>query len=205
MCRLVGCTRQRIPNPRHLRARERQLARAQKALSRKKKGSKNRSKACIRVATLHRRVRETRLDYLHKLSSALVSENQALAFEDLAVAGLSRTHMAKSVHDVGWATLLRLCEYKAAEAGRQFVKIDRWHPSSQICAVCGRKDGKKPLSVRTWECPCGAILDRDFNAALNILDAAGLAESLNACGGDVRLALASANPSETRIHLKETA
>jgi putative transposase len=102
------------------------------------------------------------------------------------VAGLGRTRLAKSVHDAGWATLVRLLEEKAAQHGRRVVKIGRWEPTSQICSACRHRDGPKPLSIRAWACQaCGVVHDRDANAARNILVAAGLAETQNACGGSV--------------------
>ncbi|WP_245813922.1 RNA-guided endonuclease InsQ/TnpB family protein [Rhodococcus marinonascens] len=118
-------TREKVPAPRHLRAAEKRVARAQKALARKEKGSHNRAKARIRVAVVHRKVRETRLDHHHKLARRLIHENQVVAVEDLAVAGLVRTGLAKSVHEAGWSTLVRLLQEKAAMHGRTVVKIDR--------------------------------------------------------------------------------
>ena len=195
-----------IANPRHLRARERHLARAQRALARKQKGSANRSKARVKVAVHHRKVREARADYLHKTALRLVRDNQAVYVEDLAVSGLARTRLAKSVHDAGWATLVRLLEERAERYGRTVVKVGRWFPSSQICSMCGVKDGPKPLDVRTWTCGgCGAVLDRDVNAARNIrLEgrkvAAGQADTLNDCGADVRPGQASAVGAEAVTH-----
>ncbi|MBO0769997.1 MAG: transposase [Actinobacteria bacterium] len=175
-----------ITNPRLLRAKERRLARAQRALSRKTKGSANRTKARRAVAVLHRKVREARLDHAHKTALRLVRENQAVYAEDLAVSGLTRTRLAKSVHDAGWAQLLRLVAEKAEHHGRTFHRIGRFVPTSQVCSECGTKDGPKPLSVRSWTCVrCGTKHDRDVNAARNIL-AAGRAERLNACGRDIR-------------------
>jgi putative transposase len=175
-----------IANPRFLRAKERHLARAQRALSRKRRGSANRVKARRRVAVLHRKVRETRLDYAHKTALRLVRDNQAIYAEDLAVSGLARTRLAKSVYDAGWAQLLRLVEEKAIQYGRTFGRIGRFEPTSQVCSACGTNGGPKPLSVRAWSCSaCGNVHDRDVNAAKNIL-AAGRADRLNACGGSVR-------------------
>lgn len=175
-----------IVNPRFLRRKERHLARAQRALSRKQEGSANRAKARRRVAVLHRKVREARLDHAHKTALWLVRDNQAVYAEDLAVAGLARTRLAKSIHDAGWAQLLRLLAEKANHHGRMFHRIDRFEPTSQACSSCGVKDGPKPLNIREWACAaCGAVHDRDVNAAINIL-AAGRADSQNACGGDVR-------------------
>lgn len=180
-----------VDNPRHLRFARRRLARAQRALARKRRGSANRRKAVRRVAILHRRVRETRLDAHHKLALRLVRDNQAVYLEDLCVAGLARTRLARSVHDAGWSTLVRLIGEKAAHYGRTVVKIGRWYPSSRLCSGCGHHDGPKPLDVRVWTCPsCGIEHDRDLNAARNVLAegrrmAAGLAD-INACGADVR-------------------
>jgi putative transposase len=189
-----------IPNPRFLRAKERKLARAQRALSRAAKGSANRVKARRRVAVVHRKVRETRLDHAHKTALALVRDNQVVYAEDLAVAGLARTRLAKSVHDAGWAQLLRLSGEKAQQYGRTFHRIGRFTPTSKTCSTCGANDGPKPLHVRSWRCgACGAVHDRDVNAARNIL-AAGRAERLNACGGTVRPGASLAGPGETGTH-----
>ena len=189
-----------IVNPRFLRVKERRLARAQRALSRKAKGSANRAKARHRVAVVHRKVRESRLDHAHKTALRLVRDNQAVYAEDLAVSGLARTRLARSVHDAGWAQLLRLVGEKADQHGRTFHRIGRFVPTSQICSACGTSDGPKPLSVRTWACAaCGAVHDRDINAARNIL-AAGRADRLNACGGTVRPPSAVAGPAEAGTH-----
>ena len=194
-------SREKIFNPKWLAAKERALARAQRALARKQKGSQNKEKARHEVAVLHRKVREARLDHHHKLARRLIDENQVVAVEGLTVAGLARTRMGKSIHDAGWAILIRLIQEKAATHGREVRVIDRWEPTTQMCAVCESRDGKKPLSVRTWTCgTCGIVLDRDHNAAVNVMLAAGLAESLNACGGDVRLRLAAADPGEAGTH-----
>jgi putative transposase len=192
---------EQVANPRHLRASKRRLARAQRQLSRKQKGSANRAKARHRVAVDHRRVRDRRADHHHKLALRLIRENQAVAVEDLAVAGLSRTRLAKSIHDAGWATLVRLLEEKAAQHGRRAVKIGRWTPTSQVCSACGHRDCPKPLGVRVWACQaCGAVHDRDVNAARTILVAAGLAETLNACGGSVRPGATLAVADEAGTH-----
>ncbi len=188
-------TREKHQNPRWLRSKERRLVRAQRALSRKRRGSTNREKARHLVAVHHRKVREARLDHHHKLALRLVRENQAVAVEGLSIAGLARTRMAKSIHDAGWAILLRLLQEKALASGREVIVIDRWEPTTQTCSVCGAPGGKKPLNVREWACQgCGTRLDRDYNAAVNIMVAAGLAETLNACGGSVRRRLAVADP-----------
>ncbi|WP_305095087.1 transposase [Prescottella sp. R16] len=175
-----------VTSPKFFRQAERRLRKAQKNLSRKEKGSKNRAKARVKVARAHARVRDARLDFAHKQSTTIVRENQAVYVEDLCVTGLARTRLAKSVHDAGWGQFLRLVEEKATRYGRTFGTVDRFFPSSQTCSTCGRVDGKKPLHVRTWACPCGAVHDRDLNAAINIL-AAGRAERRNACGETVSL------------------
>ena len=175
-----------IESPKFFRSAERRLRTAQQNLSRKQKGSKNRAKARRKVARAHAKVADTRRDWAHQHSTTIIRENQAVFVEDLCVTGLARTRLAKSVHDAGWGMFTRMLEEKAARYGRTFVKVDRWFPSTQMCSTCGRIDGKKPLSVREWSCPCGAVHDRDLNAAKNIL-AAGRAERLNACGGTVSL------------------
>jgi putative transposase len=143
-----------IANPRFLRARERHLAKAQRVLSRTAKGSANRVKARRRVAALHRKVRATRLDRAHKTALALVRDSQAVYAEDLAVSGLARTRLAKSVHDAGWAQLLRLIGEKAGQYGRTFHQVGRFTPTSQTCSACGARDAPKPLHVRSWQCGC---------------------------------------------------
>ena len=181
----------KIDNPRYLRNAERRLKRAQRALSRKTKGSANRAKAQVRVARLHAKVRDTRRDFHHKTSTTIIRENQAVYVEDLAVAGLARTRLAKSVHDAGWAAFVGMLEYKAARHGRTFAKINRWYPSSKRCSTCGAVAEKMPLHVRQWTCGCGTTHDRDVNAARNIL-AAGQADRLNDCRAQVRPAPVSA-------------
>ena len=195
-----------VDNPRHLRCGQRRLGRAQRALARKQRGSANRCKAVRRVAVLHRKVRQARLDAHHKIALRLVRDNQTVHLESLSVAGLARTKLARSVHDAGWSTLVRLIEEKAAYHGRTVVKVDRTFPSSQLCSTCGYRDGPKPLSVRAWTCTsCGTEHDRDRNAARNVLAegrrmAAGLAD-INACGAGVRPGLVPAAGDETGTRL----
>jgi putative transposase len=175
----------KISSPRFLRRAERKLRRAQRDLSRKARGSRNRDKARVKVARAHARVADARRDFHHQLSTALIRDNQAIAVEDLAVSGLGRTRLAKSVHDAGWASFMAMLEYKAALHGRELIRIGRFEPTSQVCSSCGVKDGPKPLSVREWTCGgCGAVHDRDINAAVNVAKAAGLA--VTACGARVR-------------------
>jgi len=194
-------TTEAVANPKHLVAAQQRLARAQRALSRKQIGSANRAKARVRVAIAYRKVRDRRADHHHKLALRLIRENQAVAVEDLCVAGLGRTRLAKSVHDAGWATFVRLLEEKAAQHGRQVVKIGRWEPTSQTCSACRYRRGPQPLGVRAWACQaCGVAHDRDANAARNILVAAGLAETQNACGADVSPPVMTAVGDEAGTH-----
>jgi putative transposase len=185
----------KIASPRFLRRAEKKLKRAQRALSRKQEGSQNRDKAKIKVARAHARVGDARRDFHHQLSTALIRDNQAVAVEDLAVNGLARTRMARSVHDAGWSAFVHMLEYKARLYGRRFYRIGRFEPTSQVCSACGGRDGPKPLHVRAWQCRgCGTWLDRDVNAAVNIARAAGLA--VTACGAQVRPGLALAQRGE---------
>ncbi|MGD6747212.1 RNA-guided endonuclease InsQ/TnpB family protein [Streptomyces sp. BH106] len=189
----------KIDSPRFLRRAEKKLKKAQRELSRKQKGSKNRAKARLKVARAHARVADARREFHHQLSTRLISENQGIAVEDLSVAGLARTRLAKSVHDAGWATFVGMLAYKAARYGRTLVKIGRFEPTSQTCSTCGVKDGPKPLKVREWTCTaCGVVHDRDVNAAINIKKAAGLAVS--ACGAPVRPEPVLAQREETGSH-----
>ncbi|MFF2922177.1 RNA-guided endonuclease InsQ/TnpB family protein [Streptomyces celluloflavus] len=189
----------KIDAPKFLRRAEKKLKRAQQALSRKAKGSKNREKARSKVARHHARVADARREFHHQLSTQLMRENQAIAVEDLAVKGLARTRLAKSVHDAGWSAFVTMLEYKATKFGRTLIKIGRFEPTSQVCSHCGVKDGPKPLNVRVWQCQaCGVWLDRDTNAAVNIAKAAGLAVS--ACRAQVRPGLVPAQRVEAGTH-----
>ncbi|MGV9221538.1 RNA-guided endonuclease InsQ/TnpB family protein [Streptomyces albogriseolus] len=189
----------KVDSPRFLRRAEKRLKKAQRALSRKEKGSSNRNKARLKVACAHAKVTHARREFHHQLSTKLIRENQAVAVEDLAVKGLARTRLAKSVHDAGWSAFVSMLEYKAARYGRAFHRIGRFEPTSQVCSQCGVKDGPKPLNVRVWTCQaCGAVLDRDINAAVNVAKAAGLAVS--ACGAQVRPGLVPAPRSEAGTH-----
>jgi putative transposase len=189
-----------IANPRFYRAAQRRLQRAQRVLSRRHKGSANRAKARHRVAVVHRKVREARLDHAHKVALRLVRDNQAVYAEDLCVSGLARTRLAKSVADAGWSQLMRCIQEKAAQYGRTFGRIGRFEPTSQVCSACSVKDGPKPLTVRTWACAaCGTVHDRDVNAAKNIL-ALGRRERLNACGTGIRPPATVAAGAEAGTH-----
>lgn len=189
----------KIDSPRFLRRAEKKLKKAQKELSRKQKGSKNRAKARLKVARAHAKVGDARREFHHQLSTKLISENQGIAVEDLSVAGLARTKLAKSVHDAGWSSFISMLEYKAERYGRTLVKISRFEPTSQTCSTCGVKDGPKPLNVREWTCiACGTVHDRDTNAAINVKTAAGLAVS--ACGVPIRPGAIPAQREEAGSH-----
>lgn len=195
-------TGEKIANPRFSRRQAKRLRHAQKALSRKAKGSNNRRKARLKVARIQARIADQRRDFLHKLSTRLIRENQTVVVEDLNVQGMSRRVKAKpdpnspghylqngkkakngmnrSIRDASWSMFRTMLEYKADWYGRRLIVIDRWYPSSQTCSTCGKRTGCKPLNIRSWTCPyCGTHQDRDVNAAKNI-QAAGLA--VIACG-----------------------
>ncbi len=167
------------------------MRQAQKALSRRQKGSQNREKARIGVARIQVTISDARSDFLHKLTTQLVRENQTIAVEDLAITNMVKNHKrARSISDAAWGEMVRQLEYKCQWYGRTLVKIDRWFPSSKRCGNCGHIVDSLPLSVRKWTCPkCGIVHDRDLNAARNILAALSLAvigTTDEVCGANVR-------------------
>lgn len=169
-------TGEKITNPGHERRDRRKLAKAQRALARKQKGSKNREKARLKVARIYARITDRRRDFLHKLTTRLVRENQTVVIEDLTVRNMVKNgRLARAISDASWRGFRSMLEYKCAWYGRELLVVDRWFPSSKLCSACGTLQEKMPLNVRTWQCACGAAHDRDVNAARNIL-AAGLAE-----------------------------
>src|SRR2546426_2902407 len=174
-----------VGNPQFGRSDEKKLAKAQRRLASKKKGSKNRNKARLKVAHIHAKIADRRRDYQHKLSTRIVHENQVICIESLTVKNMLQNHcLAKSISDVGWGEFVRQLEYKAQWYGRTLVKIDKWYPSSKRCSHCGYVLDSLSLDERFWLCPqCHSFHDRDHNAAKNVL-AAGLAVS--ACGEAVR-------------------
>jgi putative transposase len=178
-------TGEKIDNPRYERADRLRLARAQKALSRKQKGSNNRAKARVKVARVHARIVDRRRDFLHKLSTRLVRENQTIVVEDLAVSNMVKNRsLARAISDASWSQLRSMIEYKAEWYGRTAIAVDRWYPSSKTCSACGYLLDTLPLEVREWICPgCGVVHDRDVNAS-RVLLAAGRAAA--ACGDGVR-------------------
>jgi putative transposase len=185
-----------VGNPKFFHKDEKQLAKAQRRHAKKKKGSKNRGKARLKVARIHARITDRRRDFSQKLSTRLIRENQTICVESLAVKNMVKNpKLSKAISDVGWSEFVSQLEYKAAWYGRNLVKIDRWYPSSKRCFDCGHILDSLSLDVRMWTCPeCGVVHDRDVNAAKNIV-AAGLA--VLACGESVRPGAVKAKPGKT--------
>jgi putative transposase len=182
---LTLSTGEKIANPQHEKAARARLARAQRRHARKQKGSRNSEKARIKVGRVHARIADRRRDNLHRLTTRLVRESQAIVIENLNVAGMLRNHsLARAISGAAWSEFRSMLEYKCNWYGRELVVIDRWYPSSKMCSSCKHVTRSLPLRVREWTCPnCGVTHDRDVNAAKNIR-AAGLA--VLACGGGVR-------------------
>lgn len=162
----------RYANPKHLRKSEKRLKKLQKDLSRKARGSQNRAKARVKVAKLHEKIANQRKDFLHKISSQIISENQAIVIEDLRVSNMLKNHkLAKAISEVSWAEFRTMLEYKAEWYGREIIVARSNYASSQLCSGCGNKSSQtKDLSLRTYVCSeCGLEIDRDYNASLNLL------------------------------------
>ena len=151
---------------------ESRLKRLQRQISKKVVGSKNREKARLRFAKLNEKIRNRKLNFLHDVTNHLIDENQVIVMEDLNVKGMVRNHkLAESISEVNWGEFRRMLAYKAAWHGRQLVFIDRFYPSSKRCNHCGYINKGLTLKDRQWVCPeCGSLIDRDYNAALNILE-----------------------------------
>ncbi|VXD22734.1 transposase [Planktothrix serta PCC 8927] len=180
---------EKIKSPKPLKKQLKRLRRLQQNLSRKQKGSRRREVARKKLAKLHAKISDTRNDFLHKLSTKIISENQTIVLEDLNVSGMVKNRkLSRAISDLGWQYFRTMLEAKSVMYGRDFRVIDRWTPTSQTCSCCGFKGGKKELNVREWIClNCGISHDRDINAAVNILVAGGLSETLNGRGEKVRL------------------
>jgi len=188
-------------NPKFFSKHEKKLAKAQRRHAKKKKGSKNRNKARLKVARLHQKISDRRRDYQHQLSASVIRENQVVCVESLHVKNMVKNPcLAKAISDVGWGEFIRQLEYKAEWYGRTIVKIDKWYPSSKRCFDCGHLLDSLTLDVRSWACPeCGVVHDRDINAAKNIL-AAGLAVA--ACGEAVRPGAVKTKPGKPKLSRK---
>jgi putative transposase len=184
-----------VTGPRPLRASLRRLRRASRAHSRKQPGSANRRKHAARLARIHARAANICADALHKATSDLVGRYETIVAEDLNVTGmLANRRLARAVADQGFGMARRMLNYKAAWNGGQLVIADRWYPSSKTCSACGWRKPSQTLAERTFTCEaCGQVMDRDVNAARNLLGlAASGAESINACGAQVRPVLTGA-------------
>lgn len=163
---------ERYENPKWLRKSEKRLKQLQKDLSRKKKGSRNRAKARLKIAKLHEKIANQRKDYLQKLSSKIINENQVIILEDLKVSNMLKNHkLAKAISEVSWSEFRTIVEYKANWYGREIIIAPSNYASSQLCSECGNKSSQtKDLSCRTYHCQiCGLEIDRDYNASLNLL------------------------------------
>ncbi|HAM93069.1 MAG TPA: transposase [Phascolarctobacterium succinatutens] len=166
--------------PNFLRAAEKRLGKAQRKLSKRQKGSRNRDKQRLRVAVLHEKIANQRRDFLHKKARYLADRYDAIGIEDISVKVMAKRKkggkfsFGKSISDNGWSMFTSMLEYKLAWQGKQLIKIDKWYPSSQLCHVCGyQNNDTKDLSVREWDCPkCGSHHNRDKNAAINIREEA---------------------------------
>lgn len=200
----------RFENPKALRQAQRRLGRLQRELSRRRKGGQNRKKTKAKIAKLYYRIACIRKDALHKTTSAVVAKTKpdgkrpsVVVVEDLNVSGmLKNRYLAQAISDVGFAEFKRQLEYKTVWSGEELVVANRFFPSSRLCHHCGCVNSELALSDRMWTCDCGAVLDRDLNAAINLRDLAvrrvppelgAILEAIapNACGEDVRPAAAS--------------
>ena len=193
----VDTSGEETANPRFYRHMACRLKRAARRFSRREKGSRNRAKARLVLCKIHERIGNLRSDFVHQFTHRQVSLWDVICVENLHIAGFAKTKLAKSILDAAFGETLRQLEYKSLWNNKRFVQVDRFFPSTQLCSQCGHRNKGLSLSDRTWSCPqCGEFHLRDHNAAANTkreglrILAAGCAESLNACGGDVRPAAA---------------
>jgi putative transposase len=195
---------QKIDAPKPLKKRINRLRRLSKNLSRKTRGSNRYELARKRKAKLQVKLKDTRTDFLHKLSTQIIRENQMIVLEDLNVAGMVKNRkLSRSISDLGWRQFRTYLEGKAEKYGREFRVISRWEPTSQTCSCCGFRGGKLDLCVRKWTClNCGTTHDRDVNAAKNIKLAGGYSESLNGRGGKHQTSVKGAASCETSTRRK---
>lgn len=177
-------TGEKIDNPRYHKKLLKRIQKANRKLSKCQKGSNRKERAKLKLAKLHAKVKDSRTDFLHKLTTRLVRENQAIAIEDLNVSGMIRNRkLARAISDAGWYKFRQLLTAKCDKYSRQLAVIDRWEATSQKCSSCGFHGAKKELNVREWEClNCGTKHDRDINASNNIKLAGGLSESAECTG-----------------------
>lgn len=179
-------------NPKYYRKYEKKLARRQKQLSRKLKGSNNRNKARVKIAKVHAKIVRCREDFLHKLSRKLVDENQVIVVENLAVRNMVKnSKLAKSISDAEWGQFCTMLKYKSEWEGKTYIEVDRFYPSSKTCNNCLNRVDSLSLDIRNWQCPkCGGSHDRDINAAKNIRDEGlrilAVGHTATASGGRVR-------------------
>lgn len=168
---IIDSNGNKFENPKYYQKYEQKIAKLQRSLFRKKKGSKNRNKTRLKVARLHEKIANTRTDFLHKLSTKLIRENQTIALESLKVKNMMRNRkMYKSIADASWGQFASMLKYKADWYGREIKLVDTYFPFSKICSCCGFKVEEMPLNIREWTCEnCGEHHDRDINAAINIL------------------------------------
>jgi putative transposase len=193
----------KVENP-EIKKYNKRIEKLHRKLSRKKKGSKNRNKACLKLARLYEKVDNIKTDFLHKLSHKIINKNHVdyIFMEDLNVSGMLKNHkLARSIASASWHKFYTFLQYKADWCGKQIIKIGRFEPSSKLCSVCGYKNKELTLKDRQWTCPeCGTLHDRDINAAVNIrnigINTAGTA-GFQACGANV-------NPVFTKVIRVET-